>query len=187
MALGVHICWSNEDHPIDCVLVEQDLLDVTDCVGSVKVGLRTDEINALPRLSYADARKEYKSSFSSSHPVQGVDQCVVCLEEYTDSEATVIRLPCSHLYHPSCIEQWLKMRKVIANTSCSWCFPYGIPSCSLYSSKPTEGFCLNVRSQISEANTLDGAFWTIYTCSCKGLPVDFNLGFCLRHLTCQNC
>eukprot|EP00884_Botryococcus_braunii_P009551 jgi/Botrbrau1/18598/Bobra.0367s0040.1 len=103
-----------EDDDIDPdALSYEDLLDVTDCVGSVKVGMRLDEIDALPRLKYGHARQICKSRhrLQSSSPVQGVDQCVVCLEEYAESDVTVVRLPCSHLYHPECIEQWLKLRK----------------------------------------------------------------------------
>jgi len=34
------------------------------------------------------------------------DKCVVCLEQY--KKATVVKLPCGHLYHSICVMEWLK-------------------------------------------------------------------------------
>jgi len=34
-------------------------------------------------------------------------QCMVCLEDFTD-EQEVRRLPCSHLFHSECIDEWLR-------------------------------------------------------------------------------
>ncbi|XP_059654590.1 probable E3 ubiquitin-protein ligase RHY1A [Cornus florida] len=41
--------------------------------------------------------------------------CTICLEEFSD-EQSIIRMPCSHIYHGECITKWLKM-----NHSCPLC------------------------------------------------------------------
>ena len=40
------------------------------------------------------------------------DTCAICLEEWTDGEQ-VRRLPCYHVYHPNCIDQWFTEHKWI--------------------------------------------------------------------------
>jgi hypothetical protein len=38
--------------------------------------------------------------------------CAICLEEFKDNES-VVALPCkAHSFHPSCIQQWLKVNSV---------------------------------------------------------------------------
>ena len=37
------------------------------------------------------------------------DTCSVCCDEFKDAQ-TIFLLPCSHLYHEGCIEQWLKAK-----------------------------------------------------------------------------
>jgi len=41
---------------------------------------------------------------------EGVEKCTVCLCEYEDKEE-VRRLPCMHLFHLPCIDQWLSTNK----------------------------------------------------------------------------
>lgn len=38
-------------------------------------------------------------------------RCTVCRLEYEAGEEVLV-LPCKHFYHPECIEQWLKQKKV---------------------------------------------------------------------------
>lgn len=38
-------------------------------------------------------------------------RCAVCQMEFEDGDE-VATLPCTHFYHPNCIGQWLKDRKV---------------------------------------------------------------------------
>lgn len=37
------------------------------------------------------------------------DECPVCQDEYTES-MELVKLPCSHLFHPDCVIGWLKVR-----------------------------------------------------------------------------
>ena len=39
-----------------------------------------------------------------------VDKCTICLCELDDGE-DVRRLPCMHLFHVSCVDQWLTLNK----------------------------------------------------------------------------
>ena len=38
------------------------------------------------------------------------DKCTICLSEFEDSE-DVRRLPCMHLFHTACVDQWLSSNK----------------------------------------------------------------------------
>lgn len=40
----------------------------------------------------------------------GVSRCPVCLVEFSDMES-VVRLPCSHAFHPECVTRWLTQCK----------------------------------------------------------------------------
>jgi Ring finger domain len=42
---------------------------------------------------------------STSAPI---DDCTICSTSFV-VESTVVRLPCSHMYHPNCIDAWLRM------------------------------------------------------------------------------
>ncbi|KAH8149108.1 uncharacterized protein LAJ45_06647 [Morchella importuna] len=41
----------------------------------------------------------------------GSVECVVCLEEYVDGVSRVMRLPCGHEFHATCITPWLTTRR----------------------------------------------------------------------------
>ena len=38
-------------------------------------------------------------------------ECVICLEEMKNGDKLSI-IPCSHMYHSSCLEKWAKKKKV---------------------------------------------------------------------------
>ena len=40
--------------------------------------------------------------------IEKITQCAVCMEEFALNE-TAKQLPCKHLYHNTCIVQWLKL------------------------------------------------------------------------------
>mmetsp|Transcript_68446 Transcript_68446/g.135252 ORF Transcript_68446/g.135252 Transcript_68446/m.135252 type:complete len:234 (-) Transcript_68446:217-918(-) len=35
--------------------------------------------------------------------------CLICLEEFEEEVSTVARLPCGHIFHPDCVEPWLRL------------------------------------------------------------------------------
>ena len=41
---------------------------------------------------------------------EDVDKCTICLSEF-DQEEDVRRLPCMHLFHVECVDQWLSQNK----------------------------------------------------------------------------
>ena len=43
------------------------------------------------------------------------DGCVICLDNFKTDEK-IIKLPCNHIYHPECIQDWLKN-----NITCPLC------------------------------------------------------------------
>ena len=55
-------------------------------------------ITKLKEFQFKDIKKYSKSKD---------DKCSICLEKYKSSDI-IKKLPCKHLYHKSCIYQWLK-------------------------------------------------------------------------------
>ncbi|CUS08015.1 unnamed protein product [Tuber aestivum] len=59
--------------------------------------------------------KQNKEYIHQSPPRSGYQggsvECVVCLEEYVDGVSRVMRLPCGHEFHASCITPWLTTRR----------------------------------------------------------------------------
>jgi hypothetical protein len=67
-------------------------------------GLGEDDVNALPsRL------------LTSSADMMGLSLCVVCQEGFEVQEQ-IMELECSHVFHKSCLEQWL-----VVNAKCPTC------------------------------------------------------------------
>jgi hypothetical protein len=52
-------------------------------------------------LQTAFTRKEYHQEEQS--------QCSICMEQFTEGEQ-LVSLRCKHLYHESCVRQWLQRR-----------------------------------------------------------------------------
>ncbi|KAK9915775.1 hypothetical protein WJX75_004004 [Coccomyxa subellipsoidea] len=84
----------------------EELQALGEAVGTVSRGVPQDIIDALPNAKYT-------SRFSDAHPSDGTEeeeQCAVCRMEFEAGE-DVRLLPCSHMYHPDCIGQWLHISK----------------------------------------------------------------------------
>ncbi|KAG6500995.1 E3 ubiquitin-protein ligase ATL31-like [Zingiber officinale] len=62
-------------------------------------GLSADVIETFPTLLYADV-KGLKLG-------KGALECAVCLCEFDDDDALRLLPPCSHAFHPECIDAWL--------------------------------------------------------------------------------
>eukprot|EP00183_Erythrolobus_madagascarensis_P005463 CAMPEP_0185856872 /NCGR_PEP_ID=MMETSP1354-20130828/29218_1 /TAXON_ID=708628 /ORGANISM="Erythrolobus madagascarensis, Strain CCMP3276" /LENGTH=204 /DNA_ID=CAMNT_0028559133 /DNA_START=249 /DNA_END=863 /DNA_ORIENTATION=+ len=69
-------------------------------------GERLDEI--APEMEFERTRKlgDTQKNETASDPDDTGDTCAVCLEPFENSTLTRA-LPCHHVYHSSCIEQWL--------------------------------------------------------------------------------
>ncbi|XP_028766954.1 E3 ubiquitin ligase BIG BROTHER-related [Neltuma alba] len=79
----------------------EELLALGEVVGTESRGLSTDTIASLPSVNYKIGSDQHGSN----------DSCVICRVDYEDGES-LTALSCKHLYHPECINNWLKINKV---------------------------------------------------------------------------
>lgn len=79
----------------------EELVGLSEAVGSQNKGLTPDEISMLPK------KKFKKCCFRSSKG----EHCVICQQQY-QSGGYIITLPCKHPYHADCIKKWLEIKKV---------------------------------------------------------------------------
>ncbi|KAJ6288918.1 hypothetical protein OIU76_024822 [Salix suchowensis] len=79
----------------------EELLALSDVVGTESRGLSPDTIASLPSINYKAGSSQNGSN----------DSCVICRLDYEDGE-TLTLLSCKHSYHSECINNWLKINKV---------------------------------------------------------------------------
>ncbi|KAF7808314.1 E3 ubiquitin ligase BIG BROTHER-related [Senna tora] len=79
----------------------EELLALGEVVGTESRGLSTDTIASLPSVNYKMGSDQHGNN----------DSCVICRMDYEDGESLTV-LSCKHLYHPECINNWLKINKV---------------------------------------------------------------------------
>lgn len=79
----------------------EELVGLSEAVGSQNKGLTPEEISMLPK------KKFKKCCFRSSKG----EHCVICQQQY-QSGGYIITLPCKHPYHADCIKKWLEIKKV---------------------------------------------------------------------------
>ncbi|KAK7343316.1 hypothetical protein VNO77_11969 [Canavalia gladiata] len=79
----------------------EELLALGEVVGTESRGLSIDTIASLPSVNYKTGSDQHGSN----------DSCVICRVDYEDGESLTV-LSCKHLYHPECINNWLKINKV---------------------------------------------------------------------------
>lgn len=79
----------------------EELVALSELVGTESRGLSVDTIASLPSFSYK-AEDGEDSNF---------DQCVICRLDYSDGDV-LVALSCKHKYHTECINRWLQINKV---------------------------------------------------------------------------
>jgi hypothetical protein len=107
----------------------QELLALGEVVGTESRGLSTDTLASLPSVIYKTGSDQHGSNdsyvkilfhiyFAVIMTIYNVVpefcvcfRCVICRVDYEDDESLTI-LSCKHLYHPECINNWLKINKV---------------------------------------------------------------------------
>lgn len=63
--------------------------------------------NTIERNTFPHKYKKMKRSDVSD---DGLEKCTICLSEFEEEE-DVRRLPCMHLFHIECVDQWLATNK----------------------------------------------------------------------------
>lgn len=90
----------------------EDLLHLEERLGNINRGASQEVIeqNTLPH-TYKKVTK--KADSDDEDNLQ--EKCTICLSEFEDGE-DVRRLPCMHLFHIECVDQWL-----VTNKKCPIC------------------------------------------------------------------
>ncbi|KAK9691431.1 hypothetical protein RND81_09G196200 [Saponaria officinalis] len=78
----------------------EELIALGEVVGTESRGLSADAIASLPSTKYKSKKSEEAET----------DSCVICRLDYEDDDA-LTTLPCKHLYHSDCINNWLEINK----------------------------------------------------------------------------
>ncbi|KAG6735319.1 hypothetical protein POTOM_062120 [Populus tomentosa] len=80
-------------------------------MGSAERGASDDQISSLPSWRYkaADSNSEFRNNADCNSTIASEDlECCICLAKYKDKEE-VRKLPCSHMFHLKCVDQWLRI------------------------------------------------------------------------------
>ena len=93
----------NEICPNPDIMSYEQLLELEEGLGSVNKGLSKDKISKIPLKPFRKALFEDNSN------------CIICMELFNENEL-VKQLPCGHIFHGECIDQWLGEQK-----NCPFC------------------------------------------------------------------
>ncbi|KAH1153655.1 hypothetical protein AAZX31_18G072300 [Glycine max] len=94
-----------------CVPLMSTLLGYNMSMGSSARGASEDQISQLPSWRYKGVHTNLdlgNDSQSSERLINEDPECCICLAKYKDKEE-VRQLPCSHLFHLKCVDQWLRI------------------------------------------------------------------------------
>lgn len=64
--------------------------------------------DTIERFTFPHKYKRVKRAMDELEDT--TEKCTICLSEFEDSE-DVRRLPCMHLFHVECVDQWLSSNK----------------------------------------------------------------------------
>lgn len=93
-----------------------ELLQLQDRLGVVKVGLTREQFDHLPLFAYHKPAASAGAGAGAGGPVATEDtMCSVCQTEFVAGE-DIKCTPCIHKYHPDCLWNWLK-----DNSTCPVC------------------------------------------------------------------
>ncbi|XP_065862734.1 E3 ubiquitin-protein ligase At4g11680 isoform X2 [Euphorbia lathyris] len=99
-----------------CVPLVSTVLGYNMQVGSAERGASDDQISTLPSWKYKALDNNDNHNTNSDLAVPDADdfdstedpECCICLAKYKDKEE-VRQLPCSHMFHLKCVDQWLRI------------------------------------------------------------------------------
>lgn len=69
--------------------------------------LRTEQRTMSDVMSSSRTRRSSVTSTSNTVATNYQPQCHICLEHYEDRVTVIRELPCGHIFHPSCIDEFL--------------------------------------------------------------------------------
>ena len=81
----------------------EQLLELEEGLGNVNKGLSKEKINKIPLKPF------HKAFFEDN------SECIICMENFGENEL-VKQLPCGHIFHGDCIDNWLIQQK-----NCPFC------------------------------------------------------------------
>ncbi|XP_050220077.1 E3 ubiquitin-protein ligase At4g11680 [Mercurialis annua] len=95
-----------------CVPLISSVLGYNMQMGSAERGASDDQISSLPSWKYkaGDTNSEDDNDVDCNSTLVANDdpECCICLAKYKDKEE-VRQLPCSHMFHLKCVDQWLRI------------------------------------------------------------------------------
>ncbi|KAJ6423688.1 hypothetical protein OIU84_024628 [Salix udensis] len=94
-----------------CVPLISTVLGYNMNMGSAERGASDDQISSLPswRFKAVDTSSEFRNNGDCNSAIASEDlECCICLAKYKDKEE-VRKLPCSHMFHLKCVDQWLRI------------------------------------------------------------------------------
>lgn len=95
-----------------CVPLISTLLGYNMNIGSSSKGASDDQISQLLswrfKVSHSNNLDLNNDSQCSERLIREEPECCICLAKYKDKEE-VRQLPCSHMFHLKCVDQWLKI------------------------------------------------------------------------------
>ncbi|XP_015880501.1 E3 ubiquitin-protein ligase At4g11680 [Ziziphus jujuba] len=94
-----------------CVPLISSFLGYNMNMGSIDRGASDDQISQLPSWKYkaVDTKLDHGNDADcNSGPVNEDPECCICLAKYREKEE-VRQLPCCHMFHLKCVDQWLKI------------------------------------------------------------------------------
>ncbi|KAL1209009.1 E3 ubiquitin-protein ligase MBR2 [Cardamine amara subsp. amara] len=87
----------------------EELLALGDKMGTVSTALSDEALSrSLKKSIYHETDETSAISLNKDDDIK----CSICQEEYVDGDE-VGTMPCQHMYHVSCVQQWLRMK--------NWC------------------------------------------------------------------
>jgi hypothetical protein len=98
-------------------MTREQILALTESIGTVRVGLTRRQLATLPTHTYRAPRRAAGDSSADEAPA--AETCVICCCELEDGDE-VRTLPCSHGFHRGCIDKWL-LSDAFGAKSCPVC------------------------------------------------------------------
>lgn len=83
-----------------CVPILSNFLGYNMNMGSVDRGATDEQLSNLPSWKYKE--------IGNKEEITSCDECCICLAKYKEKEE-IRELPCSHIFHLNCVDQWLKI------------------------------------------------------------------------------